>query len=85
MGDSLTQLYTDLDDIRQARRDALKAGKSLNIPGSFNVTQYDLKELRREEARILKRIRRLQGIPPQSSYAYNSDRDLTDFREGGYE
>jgi len=81
MGDSLTQLYTDLDEIRQARRDALKAGKSVNIPGSFNVTQYDLKELRREEVRILKRIRRLKGIPPQSSPSYRAETSLTDYRE----
>lgn len=72
MGITLTKLKEDLASIREKRREVIGTGQSYNITGSHSVTQQTLKELRAEESRLIRQIRRYQGIPSRSKPDFSS-------------
>jgi len=63
---TLEQLQTDLEDVRQAQRDAVKLGAQYSIAGSQAVTPQSLKALKPRETRLKAQIRAFRGIPSRS-------------------
>lgn len=58
---TLDQLQADLDAVRAAIRDAVATGSQYSMSGSYAVTRQSLSDLRREEARLMRRILRYKG------------------------